>query len=699
MLLVVAAAGGLKSGPPIPPEARPAIVAEFRRLAVLKRGHGAHSSIPESVAQPSHPPPPAEFAPGSTCVGAPQVNTPSVPAHHTAFLDHFPWLREEPEDVQALVYSQGQQAAQDHPEWPFNDVLRATVEALHSSALPRATAIASRLDPLGTRASGPQPSSNRLSTSILTHEPLLATSDTPGMIWAFGEQCRVLDLGEEIDGRTGQCVILSLAAAVGVPPRDLLTSFELEAEASLCAYREFTPPHISWSAHQALAHAHDFRAAALAASKGDTSTVSFDIHLARFFFSALFSSRRLVLLVHTLQGVEIHVITGRLFEQGRRPGSAHTACFFLSDGHCQLFNPGMRFGGASPGAPFKRLCSDADVDAWLASTAAHGLIPRDFQQHDPVADSSAPIPTVSLGACKCCGLRLDSRLSTAGRTTAPTRVPTAQLWPDAIGCQALRFFSGTIGAGLGGGKESLIEGADECDSGTHASTAALQTPAHAPSLLPAVLELGVHAMDHVEAAPSTKDKQAAHEGGPAQVLPREEANVESTGGTSGLSDDAGLIVEAPVIWQTRPIGNLAITRDDRWRYDFKDPTDLIHPGIAPMQAKHSAGSRFRAAQGTEQSQGHTSTKATREQRWQAAPNDVDYGGAPLNAAQGGECRGHPGNSGVRAGFAVTAGGAVRQIVDLRMTSRKEEQGSSEVETDGLGGHRPPLHAAGVFGTA
>jgi hypothetical protein len=36
---------------------------------------------------------------------------------------------------------------------------------------------------------------------------------------------------------------------------------------------------------------------------------------------------------------------------------------------------------------------------------------------------------------------------------------------------------------------------------------------------------------------------------------------------------------------------------------------------------------------------------------------------------------------------------------LRMTSRKEEQGSSEVETDGLGGHRPPLHAAGVFGTA
>jgi len=70
--LVVTAAGGLKTGPPIPPEDRPALIADFRRLATLKRGHGASSpSATPPAAGTGHlptttsvPPGPAWAAPG-----------------------------------------------------------------------------------------------------------------------------------------------------------------------------------------------------------------------------------------------------------------------------------------------------------------------------------------------------------------------------------------------------------------------------------------------------------------------------------------------------------------------------------------------------------------------------------------------------------------------------------------------------------
>ena len=534
MWLVVTAAGGLKTGPLIPPAERPALIADFRRRAALKRGHGA--------------------------------------------------------------LSQG---------------------ALESGA--------AAFHPLG-----PQLSSNPLSTSTLTHEPLLAKSGTPDTIRVFGEQCRVLDLGEKINGRTGHCVILSLAAAVDAPPADLLKSFELEAEASLRAYREFTPPKISWSAHQALKHAHDFRAAALAASTGDTSATSFDIHLARFFLSALFSSRRLVLLVHTPQGVKIHVITGRLFEQGCRPESTRTACFFLSEGHCQLFNPGVRFGGASTRSPFKKLCSDAGVDAWLATAASHGLIARHFQQHDPAADSSAMIPTVSLGACTCCGLPLNSRFSAAGRVTASIRVSAARPVPDDIGCQVLTDHSISIGAGWGDSRERLIKGVDECDTGTHASTGASQTMALCDTGAP---WWRCWAMN----------EQTAREGGPA----REKA-LESARAASGRVDEAGEGVEASAAarqaWLTR--------------------------NVMTTQADYGAIS--------EPAQGHASAKSRWEQRrHHATLSDMGSGEASFRFARsgGGHVHADIGGSGSRFaatwGFPVGEGreGARRQVVDLRAASR------------------------------
>jgi len=177
-----------------------------------------------------------------------------VRAYRAAFLEQFPWMRSEPDDVQAIVYNHGQQTAQAHPDWPFDDVPKATTAALRRSTLAGTSEAAERLDPLSTRAAGPPPPSTRLKVSMLTNAPLIAPSDIPGKVWAFGDHGSLSDLGEDIGRRSGHCAILCLAAAVGVRPADLLKKFELEAQEVLQGWVVWRLLHCSSSAAGATCH-------------------------------------------------------------------------------------------------------------------------------------------------------------------------------------------------------------------------------------------------------------------------------------------------------------------------------------------------------------------------------------------------------------------------------------------------------------
>jgi hypothetical protein len=257
------------------------------------------------------------------------------------------------------------------------------------------------------------------------------------------------------------------------------------------------------------------------------------------------------------------------------------------------------------------------------------------------------IPTVSLGACTCCGLPLNSRLSAAGRVTASIRGSAARPVPDDIGCQVLTDHSSSVGAGLGESRERLIEGIDECDTDTHASTGASQTMA--------LCDTG---------APWwrcwARNEQTAREGGPA----REKA-LELSRAASGRVDEAsGRVDEAG-----EGLGASAAARQAR-----------LTRNVVTTQADYGAIS--------EPAQGHASAKSRREQRrHHAILSDMGSGEAPFSFARSGGGHVHADNGGSGARFAVTWGfplgegreGARRHVVDLRAASREEARGSSRTD--------------------
>ena len=441
-MVVLAAGGGPRGSRPLAPEERPDCVSALRRLTFLARGHPGPTADAAATRLPGEPHPVV------------------VLTYKAMALRRCPWLGDTSPSVQALVYDHGCLAALRHPTWTFDEVEASTAAALGRSTLPGSDNAAARLAPEATRARG-TPNPPLLQVSTLTGEPLVKVfaSAVPatgmpaaGDMHAFGEACRLMDHGEDIDGKKAHCVVKHLAVAVGVRPRDLTAALYADANEYL-RQQDFYAQDMTLGQLQGVVLAHDFRVAARVAPGEDRLDVSFDAHLARYFRRDIFRTRRLVLLVVTPPGVEVHALVGSEFEHGRRHKSSFTSYFLLNNGHCQLFNPPSRFGGAPSGTPFRAACLDEGGDAWLATVASHGLSPRVFAQYDANTDSTGVVETASLGVCSCCGIPIRLRLGAAGRCGSSdgssSLVPDHGLSGQAPhGCVPLaRVFCGTSAGG------------------------------------------------------------------------------------------------------------------------------------------------------------------------------------------------------------------------------------------------------------
>jgi hypothetical protein len=158
-----------------------------------------------------------------------------VRAYAFVVRQRFPWLAQEPDDVQALVYNHGQLTVADHSDWRLDDVVKHTVAALYRSTLTGSSEAAARMDPAGSRARGPSAMVSCRKTSCVTLEPLLRLGPLPGAAASIAapvrgyallleDACSTLDFGEAIGASHGQCVLLHLAMALGVRPVDFRTA-------------------------------------------------------------------------------------------------------------------------------------------------------------------------------------------------------------------------------------------------------------------------------------------------------------------------------------------------------------------------------------------------------------------------------------------------------------------------------------------
>ena len=209
---VLAAGGGPRWAPLAPDVDRKAVVEALRQLASLTRGRGAPLEGPSSTPTSGLRPAAAPFVPGlifdatgrhplgqrlarTLVAAAPSpghaairrtaallpddANMAVLRAYSSVVQKHHPWLSNEPESVQALVYNHGFLTHRAHPEYTLEEVFAATRAALLRSTLPGSGEAAARLGPAPTRARGPEVTPAQRERSALTGELLIQLLGTP----------------------------------------------------------------------------------------------------------------------------------------------------------------------------------------------------------------------------------------------------------------------------------------------------------------------------------------------------------------------------------------------------------------------------------------------------------------------------------------------------------------------------------------
>ena len=758
VLTVLVAGGGPTYATPIPESERPAVVASLRQLSALAVPPPSHSTssaaspapgadevagpafqsstaLPADVAGPAFQPSAAlpelpgvhvevsaTHPMGQPLVQAFNADAPllgfvkplftaeSIPddsrmllvrAYAFVVRQRFPWLAQEPDDVQALVYNHGQLTVADHSDWRLDDVVKHTVAALYRSTLTGSSEAAARMDPAGSRARGPSAMVSCRKTSCVTLEPLLRLGPLPGAAASIAapvrgyallleDACSTLDFGEAIGASHGQCVLLHLAMALGVRPVDFRTACIDEGSAYLAAMD--VGSDVSFNSLQKRTFAHDLYVSAGRASGVDSDSVSFDIHLIRFFQADLAVNKRFVVFVDSAQGLEIHVLTGRDFSHFRGPKSAATSYFMLSQGHCRLLNPPVRLGGPSKGAPFQLLCNDDCADAWLATFTIHGLLPRPFVQYSSHCDDSGTISASGLGKCSCCGLPIQTRLSAAGRNVPlPLSVPALPPVPVQLLDFAAQSAIAGVGSGSGGG--GLGEGLNLIAAGRNRRARALAGLSAADvAALPIserAIELADRLVDQAKAAVHAIDKKAVRDGDAFHIELLEEAVAQAVLLSTKLMDAAGGLAEAHVaIRQMLGRKNMIPMEGERIRKGFEGRTYPRMVALAADLADYGINFLFtKDPTDSGPARWHLTAEPARHLLLHAALTDVARGGAMLVSACVGNGLKHLDDGGAvysplgavpKKSADGTLDGGVRPINDLQAANARAADEAAEV---------------------